>query len=652
MSRIHFWQFLKDDQGRPIPSADLKLYLANTSTEATIYGSRAASATDPIDQSTWQTSPSGFFEFYIGDEFEASPNIGYSHLQKFDFQWSASGHSPVASGVLDGVQLFWQIFSVDETDTDATRNKMVSNQLAYDWETHRVTSYPINPHGVKPVDYNDPDDAVKDKMVDDATMKFIWDELQTLLVCGGEAIEIQPSFGPELVDNGDMEDAFTGSPLRPDTWSVSGAPLTRQDTTDFHVGNSTTASLGITADAQYEGVSTHGVSATIGKEYRSTAWLKIPIQQGNTGEVLLRVRDGNNVILSTSVLTSASGYQQWKEWNSDDISLASGPAYKLDIISNSAAPDYLEFKVDDVSIREIFRPILLTEKLYYASAFSPFTRDVDDPFEGTDGTPPDDNLWDIISAGSGPINLGPEINDQTGTAGLYVDLGDSSSPISAGVVSRYRLQGEYAATLDFDDYLSTNAEWKMSFGLSDNPNPALAKNLSMVSKMRHTSSGEVIEQVHKKDGIWTGQQQPGYVPGTGSLRVYHRDSDDRIQVQFFSAGQWRTYVGETNANLDDAWVFLQWVTRGPSSARFRGSFHDYNVTSAGAILDMPDEGYFITHDHGLERSTKYPIYQIYSMETDEQIRPLATEDISKRLIRVQLSEATDITVTTSGEVSA
>ena len=86
MARKHVWYYLKDEDGEPIEGASINLYFNDTTTEATIYGSRSTSAA--LDQSTIVTDSNGYFEFYIGDQFEDSPAVGYSPDQIFHLQWS------------------------------------------------------------------------------------------------------------------------------------------------------------------------------------------------------------------------------------------------------------------------------------------------------------------------------------------------------------------------------------------------------------------------------------------------------------------------------------------------------------------------------------------------------------------------------------
>jgi len=200
MSRKHIWYFLRDLQGKGIPGAALKLYLAGTKELATIYtiptsGSNVPSAGsyDVLDQSTWTTDPSGFFEFYIGDFTEKPPKTGYLADQFFDFQWVASGGEPLPSGGLYDRSLFPLIFPVDETDTNEDVDKVISNQQAYTFEEHIPIQYDTGIHGLEPVDVYNSSDASYNKLVSDDLMRILIRDLTTLITCGGDAITIETS---------------------------------------------------------------------------------------------------------------------------------------------------------------------------------------------------------------------------------------------------------------------------------------------------------------------------------------------------------------------------------------------------------------------------------------------------------------------------
>jgi hypothetical protein len=98
MARVHFWQFLLNEEGIPIPAADIYVYLANTLSPAYVYTSESGgTATITTPQVT--TTADGFFEFWIGDSEESA---GYSVPQKFKIVWEKTG---VAEGYIDNLDI-------------------------------------------------------------------------------------------------------------------------------------------------------------------------------------------------------------------------------------------------------------------------------------------------------------------------------------------------------------------------------------------------------------------------------------------------------------------------------------------------------------------------------------------------------------------
>lgn len=176
MARIKFWQYILDEEGRPIQGADIKVYLANSVTEqAEIFLHPTAGVTTTTASTSLTTNGDGFFEFYIGDEWE--PNGGYSAEQKFKITWSKAG---IATGVIDNINIFPAIFKVDETDNTsldkAVRNKLVSNELAYTWNDHVEARYGDQPHGVEPVDSTDTNTDIN-KLVSNSLLNYIFSVL-------------------------------------------------------------------------------------------------------------------------------------------------------------------------------------------------------------------------------------------------------------------------------------------------------------------------------------------------------------------------------------------------------------------------------------------------------------------------------------------
>jgi hypothetical protein len=169
MGRKHIWYYLKDEEGQPINGADINFYFTGGTTEAIIYDSRSTSASVP--QSSIVSDPNGYFEFWVGDQFESPPACGYSPDQHFDLVWtSASG-----SGIVDDLQIFELIYPIDETDsTGIEKDKMVSNSFAFKWEAHVDRPYGTQPHDIQPVDETDASNGTLDKVVSDELMNRLY----------------------------------------------------------------------------------------------------------------------------------------------------------------------------------------------------------------------------------------------------------------------------------------------------------------------------------------------------------------------------------------------------------------------------------------------------------------------------------------------
>ena len=70
MSRIHYWQYIADEDGRPIAGVDIRFYLQGTSTEANIYANPTVGHVTTTMALNVQTNVDGFFQFWVGDEWE------------------------------------------------------------------------------------------------------------------------------------------------------------------------------------------------------------------------------------------------------------------------------------------------------------------------------------------------------------------------------------------------------------------------------------------------------------------------------------------------------------------------------------------------------------------------------------------------------
>jgi len=159
MARVHTWQFLVNEVGEPIGSANVSIYLAGSLTPANIYLDEFSG--DVISTSPQLTTLSnGYFEFWIAD---IDNTFGYASTQKFKLSWEKTG---IASGVIDYIDIFPSTrFSepVDEGDWDSTtKDKLVSNRLAFNWQDHighdvTILDEGLPIHGIDLVDYTQND---------------------------------------------------------------------------------------------------------------------------------------------------------------------------------------------------------------------------------------------------------------------------------------------------------------------------------------------------------------------------------------------------------------------------------------------------------------------------------------------------------------
>jgi len=123
MARSHYWQYLLNQEGQPIPYATIQLYEASTTTPVSAYATEVA--TSIISAGVLTTNTAGYFDFW------AEPSL-YPDGMKFDLLWSKPG--TITSGGVYDVYVAIVNDQVDEADTDTTKNKLVSNNLARIWE--------------------------------------------------------------------------------------------------------------------------------------------------------------------------------------------------------------------------------------------------------------------------------------------------------------------------------------------------------------------------------------------------------------------------------------------------------------------------------------------------------------------------------------
>ncbi len=91
------------------------------------------------------------------------------------FQWSSAAPAYAA---------------VDETDTNATKDKVVSNLLAKGWEDHKSSVYSANPHGFLPVD-DISSNADVNKVVSNVLAKSWTDGVATVATIASDVTDLQ-----------------------------------------------------------------------------------------------------------------------------------------------------------------------------------------------------------------------------------------------------------------------------------------------------------------------------------------------------------------------------------------------------------------------------------------------------------------------------
>lgn len=158
MARIDYWQYLLDDQGRPLQYAEVRVYLAGTLTEADIYLDATFGSVTKSSDADLKTDKYGFVQFWIGDRWEVEG--GYNVDQQFKVRWYNTIDSEYEQ--IDNLYVFTPVKPIDTSDTiegnprNRDRNKVISNTQGYDWDTHTDSTLPSgNPHGIAPVTWFD-----------------------------------------------------------------------------------------------------------------------------------------------------------------------------------------------------------------------------------------------------------------------------------------------------------------------------------------------------------------------------------------------------------------------------------------------------------------------------------------------------------------
>lgn len=177
MARIHFWQYIINDEGEPLENVNVRIYKSDSPTsEANIFTHPVAGSATSSTTAALSTDGNGFFECWFGDVNEGSS--GYSSTQRFNVTWNRAG---MGDGYINNVNVYPNTFRVVLTDNVSAdkdvRNKLISNQYGYNWETHRNTAASTQTvHGMEAVDETDTDTTFN-KLVNNSLVNHIWSVL-------------------------------------------------------------------------------------------------------------------------------------------------------------------------------------------------------------------------------------------------------------------------------------------------------------------------------------------------------------------------------------------------------------------------------------------------------------------------------------------
>lgn len=149
MARSDYWQYLVDRQGRPLQEAEVRVYLAGTSTEANIFSHPEFGSYSLSSELELKTNKYGFVQFWIGDQWEIEG--GYDVDQKFKVVWQNT-----VDGIqeeIDNLLVFAAVRPIVLSSyTNKDLDKVISNKQGHKWETHVNSVVPsASPHDLEPV---------------------------------------------------------------------------------------------------------------------------------------------------------------------------------------------------------------------------------------------------------------------------------------------------------------------------------------------------------------------------------------------------------------------------------------------------------------------------------------------------------------------
>ena len=181
----HFWYNLLDKYGAPVSAGLVYIYEAESTTEINVYNEEETKVSQPLS-----TDSDGIFEFYIRkDETTDSTALSGSYTAdvKMKLTWSAS---PDISGTVDNIEIFPQIYPVDDSITTLTSEHIkkintVSNANAYKWDIHDdKLAQTEGVHNTFQVDITDSNDSAFNKKVSNKLLN----DLYSILVSASNPI--------------------------------------------------------------------------------------------------------------------------------------------------------------------------------------------------------------------------------------------------------------------------------------------------------------------------------------------------------------------------------------------------------------------------------------------------------------------------------
>jgi len=156
MARVDYWQYLLDNQGRPLEYTEVRVYLAGSLTEADIYLDSTFGSITKASAEDLKTDKYGFIQFWIGDRWETEG--GYNETQTFKIRWYNAIDGLYEE--IDNLYVFTPVRPIVTTDSvkgvpsNKDKDKVISNQQGYNWDTHVDLTLPSgSPHGIAPVDF-------------------------------------------------------------------------------------------------------------------------------------------------------------------------------------------------------------------------------------------------------------------------------------------------------------------------------------------------------------------------------------------------------------------------------------------------------------------------------------------------------------------